>query len=40
MSKDLYLVHDDNLNAEDDERELTEEEKKEFNELKKKYGIK
>ena len=39
-SDELYLVHDDNLEIDPSDREMTEEEKIEFEELKKKYGIK
>lgn len=35
-----YLIQDDSLEDSPGERELTEEEAKEYEELKKKYGIK
>lgn len=39
-AKELYLIQDDNLEVDFDESKLTEEQKKEYEELKKRYGIK
>lgn len=38
--KELYLVQDDTFETDSDESNLTEEQKKEYDKLKKKYGIK